>query len=534
MRPTVLSVPKSTRFDLPECSPSPESRSRFRRPSLGPIGRLTLALITLLWGVPGHADPFGINATLPAQPGLPATMPSDLYTIPSPQTPTSPRPSQTRPYSLAELSAMALQNNPQTRMAWASLQAQAAGLGMAESAWLPKVNLNINAQQAQSTTSAGYRIPRQRTISPNLSLTWLVWDFGQRDATIHAAQAALIAARFASDQTIQQVLAGVATAYYQSLADRVLVDVDRQSLKTAQNALDAAEARHRAGQATISDVYQAKAALAKAQGNLDTALQTRLQNAGALAGSIGLPVTTPITLAPLNTLVTPQLNVAVDALLHQSIRLNPNLQSAQAQVVEARANLDHAERAGRPSISLGANDGMRIQQGLGRIQTNSIGLSLSVPLFTGFNQHYQTAQARAKLIQSEANRDNTYQTTALAVWQAYYAYRGAVVALPSARAQEENAAQALKAVEAQYRVGYATIQDLLTAQSALTSAQLTVAQNALNAYTALAKLGSAVGLLGTPPFSTSGHLDPVVASAAPPQNTPASLAMPPPLESPTP
>lgn len=493
-------------------------------------------LVVCAWfALPAQADPFGVTRQLPNEPGQTTTTLADLSIIPPPSAATTPESAATKTYTLAELSAMALQNNPQTRVAWASLQAQAAGLGMAESAWLPKITLNANALQAQSTTSAGYRIPRQRTISPNLSLSWLIWDFGQREATIHAAQAALIAARFANDQAIQQVLAGVATAYYQSLADRVLVDVDRQALTTAQSALDAAEARHRAGQATISDVYQAKSARAKAQGNLDSAIQTRLQNGGALASSVGLPVTTDIRLAPLNTQADPQLNSAVRDLLDQAIRRNPNLQNAQAQVAAARANLDHAERAGLPSISLGANEGLRIQQGLGRTQTNSIGLTLSVPLFTGFNQQYQTAQARAKLRQSEANRDNVYQTTELAVWQAYYAYRSAEVALPSARAQEENAAQALKAVEAQYRVGYATIQDLLTAQSTLTSAQLAVAQNALNAYTALAKLGSAIGLLGTPPFSTSGRLDPILVRQAnnapnPPPNTSDSLAIPPALE----
>lgn len=532
-----MSVQRSVQLDQPKRPPYLVPNGLFRRQRLGRISRMSMVLIALFWAPMGQADPFGLNASLPTQPGLPATTPADLYTIPSPAVPASKLPAQSRQYSLAELSALALQNNPQTRIAWASLQAQAAGVGMAESAWLPKINLNLSAQQAQSTSSAGYRIPRQRTISPNLSLSWLVWDFGQRDATIHAAQAALIATRFTNDQTIQQVLAGVATAYYQSLADRVLVDVDRQALTTAQSALDAAEARHRAGQATISDVYQAKSALAKAQGSLDTAIQTRLQNMGTLANSIGLPVTTEIHLAPLNTMATPKLNVAVHDLLEQAIRLNPNLQNSQALVAEARANLDHAQRAWLPTISLGANEGMRIQQGLGQTQTNSIGLTLSVPLFTGFNQQYQTAQARAKLIQSEASRDNTYQTTELDVWQAYYAYQGAEVALPSARAQEENAAQALKALEAQYRVGYATIQDLLTAQSTLTSAQLTVAQNALNAYTALAKLGSAIGLLGTPPFSTTGRLDPVSATAratTPSMNTSDSLATPPVLENPHP
>ncbi len=465
-------------------------------------------------------DPLGVNDQLPPQPGVQAAQLSDFAAIPTPQAIRN-RPVDTRhEYTLAELTALALSNNPQTHSAWASLRAQAANVGISEAAWLPKLTLNANAQQAQSTTSAGYSIPTQRTFSPNLSLSWLLYDFGQREAGIAAAKAGLVAARFSNDQALQTVLENVATTYYQSLADRVLIEVDQQSVKTAQNALDAAQARYRAGQATVSDLYQARAALAQAQGTLATAEQTQLQNEGALASAVGLPVDTQLRLAPLQTQIKPELEANVKSLLQRAIAQNPNLQNAQAQVAQARATLDQTERAGLPSISLGANQGLRFQQGLGRTETNSLGITLSVPLFTGFNQHYQTAQARAKLAEAEANRDTTYQSTELAVWQGYYAFRGAVVAIPSARAQVENANEALKAVQAQYKVGYATIQELLTAQSTRATAEVTLAQNALNAYTALAKLGAAIGQLGTPLFSERTLLDPTKAVTTPTASIP--------------
>jgi TolC family type I secretion outer membrane protein len=469
-------------------------------------------------------DPFGVDTHLPAPPGRQTALTADFHAIPAPMSVQNQQINTRHEYTLAELTALALSNNPQTHSAWASLRAQAASVGISEAAWLPKLTLNATAQQAQSTTSTGYSIPTQRIFAPNLSLSWLLYDFGQREAGIAAAKAGLVAARFANDQTLQTVLANVATAYYQALADRVLIEVDKQSVKTAQNALDAAQARYRSGQATISDLYQAKAALAQAQGTLATAEQTRLQNEGALASAVGLPVDTRLRLAPLQTRIDPKLEANVKSLLQRAIAQNPNLQNAQAQVAQARATLDQTERAGLPSISLGANQGLRFQQSMGRTETNSIGITLSVPLFTGFNQHYQTAQARAKLAEAEANRDTTYQSTELAVWQGYYAFRGAVVAIPSARAQVENASEALKAVQAQYKVGYATIQELLTAQSTLATAEVTLAQNALNAYTALAKLGAAIGQLGTPMFSEHTLLDPTTAavgdSAAPSEYLP--------------
>ncbi len=506
------------------------------------VRSILLVLLAFQTNQAAHAsfftDPLAVNVGTPAKPGISAAQPSDFAVIARPKNQPTALPNGKQAYTLAELSALALHNNPQTQVAWAGLQAQAAAVGMAESAWLPKINFSVSAQQAQSTSTSGFAIPVQKTVAPNVSLSWLLWDFGQRDASINAAQAANIAARFANDQAIQTVLAAVANAYYQSLADRVLILVNTQSVKTAHSALDSAQARYRAGQATISDLYQARAALAQAQGTLATAEQTRLQNLGTLANSVGLPVNTPITLAPLETLIAPKLQTDVKTFLNQAIARNPNLQNAQALTQQARATLDQTERAGLPSISLNASQGIRFQQGLGNSQTNSLGITLTVPLFTGFNQQYQTAQARAKLTQAEATRDNTYQTTELAVWQAYYAFSGAAAGIPSARAQVENATEALKALQAQYKVGYATIQDLLTAQSTLATAQVTLAQGALNAYTALAKLGAAVGQLGTPSFSDSRLLDPTKVEINPsanvqkPTNTPNSttaseLAVPP-------
>ena len=404
-----------------------------------PISYVVLCLLTSLpLLIPKTAQAFDLADPLAVMPkGSGVVQATPLQPIPAPKAAQAANPSHD--YSLADLSALALMNNPQTAVAWASVQAAAAGIGSAEAAWLPKLSASLNATQAQTTTSSGFSIPQQRTLSPNVSLSWLVWDFGQREASIASAKASAAVARFNRDQTVQTVLQTVATAYYQSLADRVLIDVDEQAVDSAKKALDAAQARYRAGQATVSDLYQAKAALAQAEGTLATARQTRIQNLGTLAQAVGWPVDTVINLAPLNAVALPTLQPSVRQLINEAVVQNPALQAANAGVAAAEAGVEQAERANWPTISLNANQGLRFQQGLGRTQTNSIGLSLSVPIFTGFANQYQTLAARAKLDNARATRDVAYQATALAVWQAYYGFQAAVAGIPGAQAQVENA-----------------------------------------------------------------------------------------------
>lgn len=283
-----------------------------------------------------------------------------------------------------------------------------------------------------------------------------------------------------------------------------LLQTYRAALAESRQALTAAEALHRAGRATVSDLYQARAALAQAEANLATAEQTATSDEGALASAVGLPLGAPIRLAGLDLAAPPTLSRPVNDWLQAALARNPGLRSAQYQVSAAREGLSAAKRNDLPSLSFGADQGWHAQNGFGPSQQYSIGVTLNVPLFTGFQHTYQVAQARAQLAQARATLDDTANTTRLAVWQAYYAFRSATLALPSARAQEENAAKALAAVEAQYRVGLATMQDLLTAQSTLTSARVAVLRDAINSYLALAGLSSAVGSLAPPAADAVG------------------------------
>lgn len=399
------------------------------------------------------------------------------------------------PLSLAQLSWLALRNNPSTHAAWAQLQTQAALLGQARSAWWPTVNLTIPLERRRTTTAAGYALPQQQTMSPNLSLSFLIWDFGHRSAQIRQAQDNLHASEFTQNETVQSVLLGVQEAYYALLGEQALLRAYQASLAQSQEALLSAEALHRAGRATVSDLYQTRAALALAQANLSMARQTLNSDEGTLAIAAGLPLGSHVELTPLDVAAPMLLAPSVQKYMKLALTENPELQSAEYQVSAAREGLSAAQSSDLPELSFGANQGWYSQQGFGPIRQYSLGITLTIPLFTGFRHTYQVNEARSQLSEAQASLESTVNNTQLTVWKAFYAFRSARLALPSARAQEENAAKALDAVQAQYRVGLATIQDLLAAQSVFTSARVSVVQDAINSYLALASLSKAVGLL---------------------------------------
>ncbi len=464
---------------------------------------LALAAFCLLPSqVLAAGDPLGAYAGLGDSPGRLLQAPTRQL---APLTTALPAAWQGRPLTLAQLSALALHNNPSTRAAWEKLRAQAALLGQAESAWWPTLDLNVPLTRSQSATASGANVPPQNTLKPNLTLSWLVWDFGQTQASVDASRAQLNAAVFTQNSSVQSVLSGVQQAYYQLLGDRALVESYIETLASARAALQAAEAKHRAGQATIADVYQARASVASAQATLAAGEQTVASDAGVLASAVGLPLDTRLRLAPLDLSMPPKLRDSVQVLMEQALRANPTLQSTRSQVDAARADLRAAQRSGLPSISFGATQTWRAQNEQTPSRQYSIGLTLTVPLFSGFKIHYEEAQARAALAEARANLDAGVQSTQLRVWQDYYAFRSATAALPSARAQLDNALKALDAVRAQYRVGLATMQDLLSAQTTVTSARVAVTRDAIDSYMALANLSASIGTLAPPEGAIYGQ-----------------------------
>ncbi len=439
------------------------------------------------------ADPFDTDGGINQQPGQPWTGPGELPAVPDAQG-LNPA-EQGKVWSLPQLTAYALAHNPQTAAAWDALRAQAAGVGIAESAWLPTVTLNTSASRRQSASTAGFTVPARNSVNPNLTLSYTLWDFGLRSAKTAAAKAQEWVAGFTQNQEIQSVAFSVAQAYYQVLGNQSLLLADEKTVAENQKNLEAAEVMHRAGQATVGSLYQARAALAQAQSTLAAQQQSLRSSQGVLASALGLSPKTLLNIHPLQLNQTPpELHDAAETLMHSALSANPALQEARAQVAAARANVRSAEASGLPSLGVSSSYGYLFQGGFRPGDTWTVGFTLTVPLFTGFNNHYQIRQNEALRDQAEANLATSRNSTESTVWQDYHNFQGATAAWPGARSGLQNAEKALEVVQAQYRVGQATIQDVLLAESTLAQARYTLIQNLVSSYVALAQLSQAVGM----------------------------------------
>jgi len=144
-----------------------------------------------------------------------------------------------------------------------------------------------------------------------------------------------------------------------------------------------------------------------------------------------------------------------------------DLVAAEAQIKAAEAQRDAVNASGRPTITLGAMAGLTNPD----IQSSSLGVTLNVPLFSGFKTNYQTRAAEAQIDSKVAERDRLSNQIALDVWKAYQSLLTNSQALRSADDLLLAATQSEKMILGRYKAGVGNILDTLSAQSALANAR---------------------------------------------------------------
>jgi outer membrane protein len=399
--------------------------------------------------------------------------------------------------TLAEVVDLGLRNNPQTRLSWANARAAAAAYGSERGAYLPTIDGDVTATRLKTVASQGRSAVTQSVLSPSLSLTYLVFDFGERSGTVGAARNTLRAANYTHNATLQSVVLQIQTAYFQYVANRALLAAQRTTAREALTNLQAAEARRRVGVATIADVLQARTAASQAELAAETTEGDLQTSRGALALSLGLPANLPFdTDAAL--VETPVAVVAdsVDALITRAVQLRPDLAAARAEFEASRSQIAVARASRLPSLLLNGTGGRTYTSSLPQGGNNyTVSLELRIPLFAGFSRIYDQREAVALADAAQARANALGQQVIFQVFSSYYTLQTAARLVTTTGHLIASAEQSNEVALARYRAGVGSVLDLLSAQTALADARAQQVLARLEWNTSLAQLAHDSGVL---------------------------------------
>ncbi len=480
---------------------------RFLTLAAGAAALGVIAVPSVSWSASGF-DPFNLEARTAPAPNQPWIPDQPLPQVPASGAMRAVPDELSGPVSLAQLTDLALRLSARTRQAWLQARAEAAVLGMERADQWPQLNATFNYNIGRPISgTTGSSSPVYTRYGPNVTLSYVLFDFGQRAADIEAANYRLLAANLAQNRVLQEVAFQVEQAYYRVLAFDYLVRASRESLKNFETALDAAQRRRSSGLATAGDEYradtqvgQARLVLTRNEGELSKAR-------GQLANAVGLPVNVTLQLQAVSeSPPVSEIMQSMDVLLEKAKSNRPDLIAAEARARAARASSEAVSRAGLPSLEFVSNYGRTLftDSRTGQDVYN-FGFNVRIPLFSGFRDTYSKRRAHEVADQAESVRDQLYNQTELDVWQSYFDLQTAASSVASTANLVRSAAESAAAATARYKAGVGSLLDFITAQLDDTNARVQQIQSYLDWYSALARLNFALGASDSPVFKAKAR-----------------------------
>jgi outer membrane protein len=394
--------------------------------------------------------------------------------------------------SLDDCIRIALARNTTVLQSQYQAESQDARTLSAYGALLPSLSGSAQFQYAWRQSPAGYvviggtSIPVSnssisRTYSGGLSADYTLFNGFANYATVNQASSASQAADLGFGRSKQTGAYQTTVNYLAVFNARDQLKISQDNLARDQQQLETIKEQNSVGSASLAQVYQQQSIVAADEYSLVQAKNAYDQAQASLKFFLGIPVTDSVVFADstvksdIDTTEFVQVNQQFSqtgALIEKALQARPDYQAAVANLNASKSSLTIARAAYSPTISAFA------QYGINGPQTNEInqnksfygGLSLSLPIFNGFQTQSNIQTADVAVKSSEQTLDATRRQVALDVYQALLTlnasekgYEAAVNAVTSAKINLETAQE-------KFRIGGATLLDVLTANAQYTQA----------------------------------------------------------------
>ena len=307
---------------------------------------------------------------------------------------------------------------------------------------------------------------------------------------MRAARNSARAAIYAKDLVQLTTTANTANAYMDVLSLRERIAIAKNNVDAAKRILEITKAKVTNGVSSNLDLAQQTAIVAGEEAQIPALEEQEREARYALAILLGrVPEGFDVKANVLAGIIAPPVTPGMPSSLLQR---RPDIAEAEANLLAAHANLDAARAAFLPAIGLTGQGGYSSPQIANLINPSSlawsIGASLLQTIFDGGRLTSERDSAKAQEMQLVA----TYRSTVLNALSDVETQLGSVTSLAErqrlTQEQVDNAAEAFRISELQYREGVIDLLTVLQAQQTLFTSQDTLVQ------IKLARLQAGVGL----------------------------------------
>lgn len=401
--------------------------------------------------------------------------------------------------TLADALVRAPRVQPSTVQAAGSVRSADAQRRSATGAFLP--NVTSSASGARSFSEFATQLPNgefatagqtNQTVGMGLSASLDLFTGFRRGADIRAADAQQQSAMAGFDNARYQVSLLTTQAYLDALAARQTVEVRIASVRRAQEQLKVSVAKLRAGSATRSDSLRSEVNLGNARLqllNAEIIQATAEASLGRLIGAVGRVEAIDDSIYYRHALID------TIGLRAEARERSPQARAASASAEAARAQISSTKAQYWPSLALTGNQNWSGNRNndYQLFQNRSVSLGMNWTLFNRFTRERNVVTQQIAADNAEANAADALRQVDAGITQRLAELSASQVRIVITQSSVTAAREDIRVIGERYRLGAATIVDLLTSQESLTQAEVDAVNARFDYLRAKAQVEALIG-----------------------------------------
>lgn len=344
-----------------------------------------------------------------------------------------------------------------------------------------------------------------RSVSANVGSDLTLFDGLSNFANLSQSQNNLESAKLVLERFKQEIVFRTISLYYSVVEIEQLLNVRNEDVKQQQKTLETIEERNRLGAVTLADVYQQQVQLGnaeleviRAQNNLEIAKSNLLYY-------LGLDVLEAIEFAK-DLSSEEKLSIKTDIesdyqkmsdLVSQAMNYRKDYMSKQLDLESAYDGITIARSGHLPRLSASANFGSSANSfdNLFDSKRYSAGLTLSIPIFSGFRVSNQVQFAEVRATNAELELSDLERKIKQDIQQSMLDLQAITKALIVSEKNVKAAEENLKIEREKYSLGAGKLLDVLIANTFYTNAQTNFINTQFNYIRLSEQLKYNIGIL---------------------------------------
>jgi outer membrane protein len=399
------------------------------------------------------------------------------------------------PLTLQRAVEIGLKNQPAILAGMSTVKAGEARTNQSKSNFYPQVTASggySKISPPSGTATSSFSNPGYYDqYSSGLGLSQLIYDFGKTLSQVKVQSLNTGSSRFDLENTRDTVVFNIRQAYYNVLQAVRNRDVARQSVQQFQEHLEQARGFYEVGTKPKFDVTKAEVDLSNARLNLIKAEnQVRLSRV-TLNSAMGIADAPEYTLA--DSLGFKRYRLAFEDALNRAYSGRSDLQSLTTRKEAARESVNLARKGYFPTVN--GNAGYNYSgTGFPLDHSWNYGISLNVPLFTGYLTKYQVAEAQEIYNTLNANEQSLRLDIHSQVEQAFLLLRQADESITTAETTVRQATENVDLATGRYNAGVGNPIEVTDALVALSNAEVAHTSALTDYKNAQAAIEKAIGV----------------------------------------